>query len=114
MDINDTNDVVYKTAYKELTVANSMNEKRQKLKEILKYDEPKIEDYKTIIKNKFKEIKNKRNKNNNYKILQNQKVESMSIYDKINTQIDDGIILLTEVEKNLFKNLKEKGKKFYK
>lgn len=113
MDLNDTNDVVYKTAYKELTAPKCIDEKRKILKDILAYDEPKIEDYKTIIKNKFKDIKNKRNKTN-YKIMQNQKVESMSVHDKINTQIDNGIILLTEVEKNLFKNLKEKDKKFYK
>ena len=113
MDLNDTNDVVYKTAYKQLTAAKCIDEKRKKLKDILGLDEPKIEDYKTIIKKRFKDIKNERNKHK-YKIMQNQKVESMSVNDKINTQIDNGIILLTEVEKNLFKNLKEKDKKFYK
>ena len=109
MDINDTNDVVYKTAYKELEATNFIDEKRQKLNQILGYDEPKIENYKTIIKNKFKDIKNKR-KNINIKNMKNQKFASMSVHDKINSQIDNGIILLTKIENNYFQNFQKKGK----
>ena len=102
IDMNDTNNVVFNTAYKELRVKNIFNEKRTKLTEILGYDAPKINDYKNIIKNQFKEIKYKRNKNNKEKIKE-QKFASMTYNDKINLDIDNEIYLLTKVEKDLFK-----------
>ena len=102
IDMNDTIDVVYNTAYKELTSRDCLNDKRKKLTEILGYDEPKIDNYRTIIKNKFKEIKNRRNEINNEK-LKVQRYESMTFKDKLNDKIDNEIYSLTQLEKNLFK-----------
>ena len=108
-EMNDTNEIVYNTAYNELTAKNSINEKRRKLNEILGYDSPKIENYGNIIKDKFKEIKNKRNERN-LENMKYQKYASMTYYDKMNLKIDNEIYLLTQVEKNLFKNQKEMKK----
>ena len=99
--LNDTNGVVYNTAYKELSASKFLDEKRKKLTEILGYDFPKIQNYKDIIKNKYKDIKKKRNKINKENI-KNQKLISMTYYDKMNLKIDNEIYLLTQVEKNLF------------
>ena len=99
--MNDTNGVVYNTAYKELSASKFLDEKRKKLTEILGYDFPKIQNYKDIIKNKYKDIKKKRNKINKENI-KNQKLISMTYYDKMNLKIDNEIYLLTQVEKNLF------------
>ena len=108
IDMNDTNDVVYNTAYKELTARDCLNDKRKKLTEILAYDEPKIDNYRTIIKNKFKDIKNRRNEINNEK-LKSQRYESMTFKDKLNDKIDNEIYLLTQVEKKIYlKNQKNK------
>ena len=106
IDMNDTNDVVYNTAYKELTAREYLNDKRKKLTEILGYDEPKIDNYRTIIKNKFKEIKNRRNEINNEK-LKVQRYESMTFKDKLNDKIDNEIYLLTQVANNLLKKPKK-------
>jgi hypothetical protein len=106
IDMNDTNDVVYNTAYKELTAREYLNDKRKKLTEILGYDEPKIDNYRTIIKNKFKDIKNRRNEINNEK-LKAQRYESMTFKDKLNDKIDNEIYLLTQVANNLLKKPKK-------
>ena len=102
IDMNDTNDVVYNTAYKELTARELLNDKSKKITEILRYEVPKIENYKSIIKNKFKEIKNRRNEINNKKIKEQNK-EAKTFTDILNDKIDNEIYLLTQIEKNQFK-----------
>ena len=106
IDMNDTNDVVLNTAYKELTANNFINDKRRKLTEILAYDVPKIENYRNIMKNKFKQIKNERNEINHEK-LKLQKYAAMSHNDKLNLKIDNELYLLTQVEKDWFKKPNE-------
>ena len=106
IDMNDTNDVVLNTAYKELTANNFINDKRRKLTEILAYDVPKIENYRNIMKNKFKQIKNERNEINHEK-LKLQKYAAMSHNDKLNLKIYNELYLLTQVEKDWFKKPNE-------
>ena len=106
IDMNDTNDVVLNTAYKELTANNFINDKRRKLTEILAYDVPKIENYRNIMKNKFKRIKNERNEINHEK-LKLQKYAAMSHNDKLNLKIYNELYLLTQVEKDWFKKPNE-------
>ena len=105
-DINDTNEVVYKAAYKELTASNSINQKRRKLNEILEYDPPKIDSYRNIIKNKYNSIQTKRNENH-LENMKYQKYASMTYFEKMNMKIDNEIYLLTQVENKLFQNQKE-------
>ena len=102
VDLNDTNNVIYNTAYKELSASKFFDEKRRKLTENLGYEIPKEQKYKSIIKNKFKDIKITRNKNNK-KLLKNQKLISMTYYDKMNLKINNGINFLTKVENNILK-----------
>ena len=106
-DVNNTNDVVYNTACKELTINNYFNDKRKKLNEILGYEIPSLSNYKTIIKKKFKEINKKRNQINQENLM-TQKFESMTYYDKLNMKINNEIYLLTEVEKNLLRPIETK------
>ena len=101
-DINNTNDVVYNTACKELTIKNYFDNKRRKLNELLGYEVPDLSNYKNIIKKKFKEINKRRNLKNKEQ-LKCQKYETMTYYDKLNMRINNEITLLTEVEKNLLK-----------
>ena len=70
------------------------------------YDVPKIENYRNIMKNKFKQIKNERNEINHEK-LKLQKYAAMSHNDKLNLKIDNELYLLTQVEKDWFKKPNE-------
>lgn len=101
-EINNTNDIVFNTACKELTIKNYFDNKRRKLNELLGYEVPDLSNYKNIIKKKFKEINKRRNLKNKEQ-LKCQKYETMTYYDKLNMRINNEITLLTEVEKNLLK-----------
>jgi len=96
-----TNDIVYNTAYKELSVNNVLDEKRKRLNRILGYDVPKLGNYKNIIRTKFNEIKKNRN-NYNKDNLMYQKYASMTYFDKINMKINNELYQLTQIEKDLF------------
>jgi hypothetical protein len=100
-NLKNTNDIVYNTAYKELSVNNVLDEKRKRLNNILGYDVPKLVNYKNIIKTKFNEIKKNRNKVNKDNIMY-QKYASMTYFDKINMKINNELYQLTQIEKDLF------------
>ena len=101
-DLNNTNDIVFNTACKELTIKNYFDNKRRKLNELLGYEVPNLSNYKNIIKKKFKDMNRRRNLKNKEN-LKYQKYETMTYYDKLNMKINNEITLLTEVEKDLLK-----------
>ena len=100
-NLKNTNDIVYNTAYKELSVNNALDEKRKRLNKILGYDVPKLANYKNIIRTKFNEIKKNRN-NVNIDNLMYQKYASMTYFDRINMKINNELYQLTQIEKDLF------------
>jgi hypothetical protein len=105
-NLKNTNDIVYNTAYKELSMNDVLAEKRKRLNRMLGYDVPKLENYKNIIKIKFNEIKKNRNKVNKDNLMY-QKYASMTYFDKINMKINNELYQLTQIEKDLFEKRSE-------
>ena len=100
-NLKNTNDIVYNTAYKELSMNDVLAEKRKRLNRMLGYDVPKLENYKNIIRTKFNEIKKNRNKVNKDNLMY-QKYASMTYFDRINMKINNELYQLTQIEKDLF------------
>lgn len=99
---DNTTDIVMNSAKNNINLKNNYSFKRNKIKELLKYDIPTLDEYENIIRHKVQIIKNKRN-NKNRIINKKQRLNFLSRKQLINLEIDKKIEFLKKKEKDLLK-----------
>ena len=103
----NTLNVVYNSANKELFLRNNFDKKRKRLELMLGTNNiPQLNTYDDILFKKFEAIKNKRHEKAK-KINESQKMALLSAKDKINIIIDNDMELLDKLEDKLYSKSKD-------
>lgn len=97
-----TNDIVVSSAKKNTILKNNYSFRRNRMKELLDLNIPKINEYDNIVKNKIQSLKESRN-NKNKEIHRIQSLNFLSKNDLFNFKLKQSIELLKQKEKQYSK-----------